>query len=95
MNKPKAEARTMTVYRQTFEVEGKFHFPVDMLRYDSCFPASGEESGRLERALEVSKDGWRVRLARYTFTKTSPPTFDRWASFLASVDRSSVRTEKL
>ena len=89
----------MIVYRQTFEVEGKFHFPVDMLRYDCCFPASSEESGRLESALELSGgnrgDGWRVGLMRYTFDKGNLPTFDRWASFLASVDRASIRTEKV
>ncbi len=83
------------IYRQTFEVEGKYQFPTDMLRYDQCFPARGEDSGAIALALTPQIDSWRIRLARYTFTKTDLPTYDRWASFLAIVDRASVLTEKM
>jgi hypothetical protein len=87
----------MIVYRQTFEVEGRCIFPVDMLRYDGCFPASEIEAGKIERALDGSNIGlWRVTLKRYIFdTKSQLPTFDRWKSFQATVDASSVRTERM
>lgn len=59
-----------------FMVEGQGHFPVDMLRYDACWPVTSEDVCRMPlgtiRKLEIVK----VRMASHR-----APTVDRWASF--------------
>ena len=62
-------------YRYT--VTGRGYFPVDMLRYDCCWPRRGEDSSLLlvhgdkERTVEMMG--------------VKPPTKDRWRSFVWSV----------
>ncbi len=86
-------------YVQTFYVTGSLSFPLDMLRYDACFPASQDAVGELIAALgthrERPKPFWRVELARYVRTKTEMPTVDRWASFMYEVEAKSIRTRSL
>src|SRR5678816_4294668 len=57
-----------------YEVEGKLSFPVDMLRYDACWPASTESA--LEIVSERPHEGCHVRLRSHY-----PPTEARWESF--------------
>ena len=84
------------VYYQTFEVTGRFSFPLDMLRYDSCFPAGQEDACALTHACVDSPEAqWKIRLARYVFVKDHLPTKDRWASFSCSVVNGSVTTRKM
>jgi hypothetical protein len=86
----------MKRYIQTFEVRGKLSFPLDMLRYDACFPLDQESVANLNRALEHgSREEWVVKMCRYAEDKGSLPTFDRWRSFGVSVDPASVMTRKL
>lgn len=66
-------------YFQTFYVEGTSPFPLDMLRYDNCFPADQES---VEQMTPNGLAGIRlVRLKRYISTKDQMPTSARWASF--------------
>lgn len=60
-----------------FEVRGSGNFPLDMLRYDECFPASERESANM------AATGKRV-VALCTGKKFAPNTA-RWASFGWSV----------
>ncbi len=39
----------------TYTVEGSGHFPIDMLRYDSCFPASEPDAHMIERINNPTK----------------------------------------
>ena len=55
----------------TFTVEGRSHFPVDMLRYDSCWPASTDDALNM---LETNQR--KVRLV-----SGEKPTPARWESF--------------
>lgn len=66
-------------YFYAFDVEGKGHFPIDMLRHDQCFPMSELDSRVIEnydavrgirtvRLCAVSHVGWQ-------------PTDGRWDSF--------------
>lgn len=61
-----------------FEVNGRGPFPVDMLRYDMCWPKSGDDAAKL-----VSSDEDRasrgVRTVRMLAIRK--PTCGRWASF--------------
>lgn len=66
-------------YIQTFVVQGSLPFPVDMLRYDSCYPKTTEDAMQI-----VSRDllGTKtVTLQRQVDYKKDQPTVDRWRSF--------------
>lgn len=54
-----------------FYVRGRGHFPLDMLRYDECWPATGEDAAKMDE-----KDLRTIQLA--TITR---PTKARWSSF--------------
>ncbi len=81
-------------YKQTFTVKGTFQFPIDMRRYDGCFPFDESDRGKIERAMDTGCDPWEVKLMRYE-TKNHLPTIDRWRSFCAEVVIESVETTKL
>lgn len=74
-------------------VSGTLMFPIDMLRYDACYPVSQEDAANLEEALRPV----RLRanpLGRITVKLRSQiggPTPERWASFSWYVARDSVR----
>ena len=68
-----------------FSVEGRGEFPLDMLRYDCCWPATGDDVANL--------DNWRDASRRVTFNSqkaNGKPTDGRWASFGWSVVKESV-----
>lgn len=60
-------------YLYTFSVTGHGTFPVDMLRYDQCWPASTAAAVSL---LLLDDEIRTVGLSSYT-----PPTDARWRSF--------------
>jgi len=68
-----------------FTVEGHGHFPLDMLRYDACYPQTGED---VEKMSYNSEEGVRQRRRVHLVHRTIPderngafPTRDRWMSF--------------
>jgi len=66
-----------------FTVEGRGHFPTDMLRYDSCYPSDQESAVNmgLTHWDDVSKVR-RVKLTKRIEPGIDPgPTTDRWLSF--------------
>ena len=61
-----------------FGVEGRGSFPIDMLRYDSCFPAHESDSGEIEASLRPREGN----VSRAIFLRgPREPTVARWASF--------------
>lgn len=72
-------------HREYYEytVSGTGAFPVDMLRYDSCYPA------RQDDAIQLSPHTRRSPGEVYHVTLHSchPPTDARWASFGWKVNR--------
>jgi len=79
-----------------FTVEGAGTFPIDMLRYDACYPATeadswaadwNMESGRRRVTLKhrVSKD---ENLNNY-------PNADRWRSFTWTIVPGSIEYDRL
>jgi len=80
---------------QTFTVIGSHQFPIDMLRYDGCFPTSESDSEVISRGCSTGDPGaWSVNLTRYISQKNELPTIGRWASFLAEVKPDSIVTRK-
>ncbi len=73
-------ARGETFHVKHFTVEGSGEFPLDMLRYDKCWPMRCIDVDKIEQPL----GGWstrRVRLVTHVRTGQSWPTIDRWRSF--------------
>jgi hypothetical protein len=64
------------MFRTQFVVSGKGTFPVDMLRYDTCFPDTESESGLL-----LERKSREIVLACYHPDKKPRLTAGRWASF--------------
>lgn len=61
-----------------FQVKGVGIFPVDMLRYDECWPATSDDATEL--ACNLSGDDplatWTIELM-----SAKKPTVNRWKSF--------------
>lgn len=80
---------------QTFEVRGTFPFPIDMLRYDCCYPArEAEDSYNINATIQrVTNGPVVVRLRRRVENKNDMPTFGRWSSFNWTVLTDSIKFE--
>jgi len=73
------------MYRYEFEVQGRYPFPTDMLRYDACFPLHPGDVDRINAGIvgpEVhaplrERPVFTIRLVSYL----KEPTVDRWRSF--------------
>lgn len=66
-----------------FVVEGNGPFPIDMLRYDACYPASVDDAEKIVTHLEFHAP-YRVTLRHVISKGENPlakPTRGRWASF--------------
>jgi hypothetical protein len=65
-----------------FRVTGKGKFPLDMLRYDACWPATQNDVIRMDAN---PPRGYRAVTLRSASRHT--PTVDRWNSFGWKVER--------
>lgn len=72
---------------EIFTVKGKGRFPIDMLRYDGCWPYSGQDAAAIEatmdpmerkRIRDMTDDGCiTVKLVKHS---RQLPTVERWRS---------------
>ena len=70
----------MAISKQTsFTVEGSGMFPVDMLRYDACWPATTEDVIHMALGSPIARSKQR-RVALFTNAQNRP-TVGRWESF--------------
>jgi hypothetical protein len=76
-------------YQHEFEVTSKYPFPLDMLRYDSCFPSRSEDGAQIMWSIDRDNQGLieprTVRLVHHDERKHWTPTIGRWSSFLWTV----------
>lgn len=77
----------MRTYR--FTVQGYGQFPLDMLRYDACWPDTGYDVAEIHASFDPKMRTERAR-AKTPFKVTlssgiMTPTAERWASFLWKV----------
>ncbi len=68
-----------------FTVKGWGAFPLDMLRYDSCWPATAADSERIRSSFRGHLTSSPPQEIRLVSASASPITVDRWASFGWSV----------
>jgi hypothetical protein len=62
-----------------FVVSGRGSFPTDMLRYDSCWPATERDSATVAATFERIKGVREVR--EVSMRGLAAPTDGRWESF--------------
>lgn len=65
--------------KYVYYVTGRGEFPFDMLRYDSAWPATGDDASKMDDH-PSNREMRSIRLASYR-----EPTIDRWSSFGWSV----------
>ena len=69
----------MKTYATDFEVQGSGDFPVDMLRYDRCFPTLSDSAVAIGMTRNAPKRSVSLRsIHQYRDWK---PTTGRWQSF--------------
>lgn len=68
----------MTTHTHKVTVEGLGEFPIDMLRYDYCFPDTEADSALI---MDRRVGTRRVRVVQLTANKFPRWTPGRWASF--------------
>ena len=69
------------IHAVKFTVEGTFPFPVDMLRYDRCYPADSESAINITYSNNHESGGLQVTLIARVESKQWKPTEGRWQSF--------------
>ena len=77
------------------KIKFRFEFPIDMLRYDSCFPRREEDSRIIADSLRGDLHGvGEVEIGKYCERGMKPDrafTPGRWESFGAKVESVEVR----
>ena len=85
----------MTKRAYDFEVQGRYPFPCDMLRYDRCCPVRSEDAAAIYDSIsergQQSLNTYTVRLRIYAVSGVTQPTEQRWRSFGWSVVPGSLR----
>jgi len=84
------------MYITTYAVQGRYSFPVDMLRYDQSFPATQEAVSAMHASDTIPRVGF-VRVELQTIHKYREPalTTARWNSFAWGIVPKSIRTRKV
>lgn len=80
----------MPKYVEHFVVEGRYPFPVDMLRYDACYPSDAESATNIAASINPEQNHQlpKGETFKVTLTATTPrfvPTEGRWESFMWKV----------
>ena len=71
----------------TFKVTGNYDFPLDMLRYDACFPRTGDDAACIGydaadyRSARLAGVPIEITLCHHDTRVFWEPTEARWSSF--------------
>jgi hypothetical protein len=79
------EERPEALYE--YFVSGRGVFPFDMVRYDSCWPATSEDARKMDWGHMGGHIQRSVKMRSY-----QEPTIDRWLSFLWSVGKNKMHS---
>lgn len=72
------------MYQTKFKVRARIgyrRFPVDMLRYDRCLPATEEDSKLVELSFDDGQDRVEICMIKYHAERSPNLTDLRWQSF--------------
>lgn len=67
----------MWIHKASITAHGPF--PIDMLRYDHCWPTTGEDAAKIEES--KYGHGVTVMVTCHSDKRASPWTIARWQSF--------------
>lgn len=82
------------MFSTKFKVTGALPFPVDMLRYDSCYPRTEADSLAITHTFDARSGAVTVEVEKLHSQKwNGHPTIGRWESFSWRVH--AVVTEKV
>jgi hypothetical protein len=73
-----------SVYQHEITVQGTGPFPLDMLRYDACWPRTQSAVDAIHASIQgprITEKEYTVELACVSNTKLSCWATERWASF--------------
>lgn len=77
-------------YQHYLKVKFSGAFPIDMLRYDRCYPDKQEDVTVIENSLrEVNGEPRTVILMAYNTSQKCPFELRRWKSFCCEVEPSN------
>lgn len=79
------------MYLLQFTVSGRGNFPIDMLRYERCYPVDSESVAAIVTSHKLTDELCEVRLETLAETKGAQPTVARWNSFGWRVLEQSIR----
>lgn len=88
------------MYSITFKVTGKFEFPLDMLRYDQCYPVAQVDVAAIAQKVApyADKDAADacpiITLSSCNWNRFWGPTAERWKSFGWQVVENSRESRK-
>lgn len=69
-------------YVMHFRVVGRGFFPVDMLRYDQCWPTGQDDAANMiVDSVSLNAELRTIELSKWCRNQQAEPTTDRWASF--------------
>lgn len=71
----------MKRWRTQFAVTGRGSFPIDMLRYEGCFPHSSADAATIEASFRPGPEERIVSLVKYHDTRDVHLEAARWGSF--------------
>lgn len=72
-------ARGELFHVKHFTVEGQGDFPLDMLRFDRCFPKTGFDASKIDWYQRIETR--TIELVTHVRHNQSWPGIDRWRSF--------------
>lgn len=74
-------------YRHYLKVKTKSRFPIDMLRYDRCMPATETDSNKISETIfeGYSSKDMTIIVMKHSEDKKPNWTPDRWKSFSCEV----------
>jgi hypothetical protein len=64
-----------------FNVSGQHRFPLDMLRYDACWPEGSEDASNISLYERATREPNSLGYRTVALCSGSEPTPARWASF--------------
>ena len=82
----------MAYYKHTADVFCSFEFPLDMLRYDRCYPYDPADAARIGATLQREHDrDLPIKVATIREGKQEPWTKERWRSFSCVIKHRDTR----
>lgn len=85
MERARMKPKKVTCYASFIVVRGRVASMVDMLRYDTCFPANEQQSAKMWASFSTGRPAECVVVLLRRALNDNPVTVERWRSFNCEV----------